>query len=263
MSACTFVKWGGSLITDKTTPFTLRPDVLKRLAQELSEEWLEQAGHLILGHGGGSFGHVAAAHANSESTSVAQDISAIQHAMGRLHCAVIDALRAVDLPAVSFRPSNLLISDGGAPVSCHIAALEQALTHGALPVVCGDVTLDRSRSWAICSTEIVFRTIIDALHKQGHPTDRVLWCGNTDGVYDAQGATLSHLTPTTAADLLPAFSDPEGTDVTGGITHRVETALTLAEQGIESVILNGDNPGDLKAALRNAPRRATRVTAGR
>ena len=54
------VKLGGSLITDKTQPSTARPEVIARLAKEIAEALPELEGHLLLGHGSGSFGHVAA-----------------------------------------------------------------------------------------------------------------------------------------------------------------------------------------------------------
>ena len=56
----TLIKLGGSLITDKTSPRTLRRDVLDRLAQELESSLAETPSAVVLGHGSGSFGHVAA-----------------------------------------------------------------------------------------------------------------------------------------------------------------------------------------------------------
>ena len=55
------LKLGGSLITDKDTPYTPRLDKLKELALEIKTV-LDSTPELllILGHGSGSFGHVAA-----------------------------------------------------------------------------------------------------------------------------------------------------------------------------------------------------------
>ena len=56
-----FLKLGGSLITDKHTPRTPRPDVLARLMQEITEARAARPGmRIVLGHGSGSFGHVEA-----------------------------------------------------------------------------------------------------------------------------------------------------------------------------------------------------------
>ena len=56
-----FLKLGGSLLTDKTRPQALRPDVLGRLAGEIAAALAARpALWLLIGHGSGSFGHVAA-----------------------------------------------------------------------------------------------------------------------------------------------------------------------------------------------------------
>ncbi|MEW5988076.1 MAG: uridylate kinase, partial [Chloroflexota bacterium] len=62
MSTTLFLKLGGSLITDKTGVEAVRPDVLARLAGEIQRAWASRPGlRLVIGHGSGSFGHVAAA----------------------------------------------------------------------------------------------------------------------------------------------------------------------------------------------------------
>lgn len=56
-----FLKLGGSLITDKTRPRTVRLDTLKRLCAEIASARKHDPNlQLLLGHGSGSFGHVAA-----------------------------------------------------------------------------------------------------------------------------------------------------------------------------------------------------------
>ena len=54
------IKIGGSLITDKTKPYTTRPEVIKRIAKEIKEAVSEKDVNLIIGHGAGSFGHQSA-----------------------------------------------------------------------------------------------------------------------------------------------------------------------------------------------------------
>ena len=52
---------------------------------------------------------------------------------------------------------------------------------------------------------------------------------------------------------------PAGTDVTGGMRHRLETALELAGLGIPSLLANGLTPGLLSAALRGEEVTGTEV----
>jgi len=56
-----FLKFGGSLITDKHQPHTARLDVLSRLSREVATAWNPNLPmQLILGNGAGSFGHISA-----------------------------------------------------------------------------------------------------------------------------------------------------------------------------------------------------------
>ena len=61
MDATVFLKLGGSLITDKTQKRTPRREVIRRLADEIATERSENSElHLVIGHGSGSFGLIAA-----------------------------------------------------------------------------------------------------------------------------------------------------------------------------------------------------------
>ena len=64
--ALIFLKLGGSLITDKTRPYTPRPEKLNLLTAEIASVLKENTNiHLVIGHGSGSFGHAAASRYNT------------------------------------------------------------------------------------------------------------------------------------------------------------------------------------------------------
>jgi isopentenyl phosphate kinase len=61
MGEIVFLKLGGSLIKDKTQPYTSRPEMLAQVAGEIQSAKSDKADlRLVLGHGSGSFGHYAA-----------------------------------------------------------------------------------------------------------------------------------------------------------------------------------------------------------
>lgn len=263
MSAVVFVKFGGSLITEKTQPFTVRRPVIERLAREVAAGRPASDDFLILGHGSGSFGHVAAARTGlldgDANVPPAEALSRTQQAAARLHRHVVEALRHAELPVYSFAPSSAFVAAKGEPVDVQSEPLRRALAAGALPVTFGDVVLDRERDVTICSTETVFDALIRELATQGVTTSRVLWLGDTDGVYDADGHTIDVLTPDGAARGLDAIEAPRGVDVTGGMHHRVRTALALARLGVSSYIIDGQEAGHLQRALRGEDVGGTRV----
>jgi isopentenyl phosphate kinase len=62
--------------------------------------------------------------------------------------------------------------------------------------------------------------------------------------------------------LAQALGEPAGTDVTGGIRHRLDTTLILASQGIPSLLADGRVPGLLARALAGEPVPGTLIGPG-
>lgn len=251
------------MITDKTQPFTARDEVIERLAREVAESWSAHEGQIVLGHGSGSFGHVAAERTGlleaDSDVSGAEGVSRTQRAALALHRRVTNALRAADIPVCSFVPSSAFVASRGEIVDVQAEPVRRALALGAVPVTFGDVVLDREQGATICSTETVFRVLIEELAEQGVSTRRVLWFGDTDGVYDADGDTIERLSLDRATRLLDEVEAPAGTDVTGGMRHRVRTARALALRGVPSLITSGLEAGRLRRALGGAAIPGTQV----
>lgn len=268
----TLVKLGGSLITDKQRPETARPEVIERLARELAAALGDPAGgaHVLLGHGSGSFGHVTAAryriHSGIGEREQLPGVPLTQARAAELHRRVVAALAAAGALPFSLPPSAAAV-DGAEDddeglrhrgASYATAPVARALALGLLPVVHGDVVLDRQRGATIWSTERVFLELARRLPAHGFRVTRALWLGATAGVLDDRGRTLPRIAPGTAT----AAGGAAGTDVTGGMRHRVESALALAALGVDSWIVDGRIPGLLVRALAGEPVPGTRVPAG-
>ena len=147
----------------------------------------------------------------------------------------------------------------GRPVQIAPEPLLLALERGLLPVLYGDVVLDREWGASICSTERLFRLLAPQLRSSGLLIRGAIWLGETDGLWDAAGRIVPRVTAATFAEAIKAIGAPAGTDVTGGMRHRLETALELARQGIPSLLANGLTPGLLVQALRNGKITGTEV----
>jgi isopentenyl phosphate kinase len=276
--AVTLVKLGGSLLTDKTAVEAARPLVIARLAAEIAgvAPALAAAGQgLVVAHGSGSFGHVAARRhgiaGGLREASQLPGVSLTQERAAALHWQVVAAFAIAGLHPFSLAPSSSVVSVAGQPRTFAGEPLRLALAHGLLPVLYGDVVLDREQGAAICSTERLFVLLAGELPKHGIAIRRVLWLGQTDGVEDQAGRAVARLDAASFAALqqgaagasasTPAVTGAAGTDVTGGMLHRVETALELAARGIPSLIANGATPGLAAAALLGETVRGTEVPA--
>lgn len=253
------IKLGGSLLTDKRRPGRARPAVIARLAREIAASRGQRA--ILLGHGSGSFGHVAAARhgVGSGSGGAARDphatpspaaVAAVQRAAMTLHARVIAALDDAGAAPFSLPPSAFMVVRGARPSVRTLEPVERAIALGLLPVVCGDVLMDDRGSATVCATETVLASLAARLSRRGLVARRALWLGETAGIYDHQGATLARVDRHNLAQVRAAVGGAAGIDVTGGMLLRLETACALARRGIESWIFDGTVPGLLAAAMR-------------
>ena len=205
-------------------------------------------------HGSGSFGHVAARESGIatglRSPEQLPGVSRTQERAAALHRIVIEALLDAGARPFSLAPSSCLIADAGRPAAFAAEPLLLALDRGLLPVLYGDVVMDRAWGVSICSTEKLFEILARTLLDHGRTIRQALWLGETDGLYDAAGKTVPRISAADLERAAGAIGAPAGTDVTGGMLHRVETALALARLGIPSTLANGLAPGLLERAVR-------------
>lgn len=261
------VKLGGSLITDKTRPETPRLEVIQRLAAELSEVLSDSALPVVIGHGSGSFGHVAASESGIQrgiqDPSQIFGVSRTQGQAFKLHQIVVGALRDSGVPAYSIVPSSFVQSRQGHPEQVWPEPLLAALELGLVPVVFGDVIMDRDWGVSICSTEALFLALAPAMGSRGVFVRRVVWLGATNGVFDGEGRTIPEIAVEELADTTDGFEGAAGTDVTGGIRLRLQAVGALARQGIGSWIGDGRRPGALQEGLADTAQHGTRILPSR
>ena len=253
-----FLKLGGALLTDKTRPQALRAEVLARLAAEISEALAARPDlRLLVGHGSGSFGHMAARQHNTRAgvTTPAgwRGYAETGRAAALLNRLVVDALWEAGIPALAVQPSASARCRDGELESLDERPLRVALTHGLVPVVYGDVALDAVRGGTIISTEEIFGWLAPRLAPQ-----RVLLASEVEGVLSAdpasgvRGNLMPEITPRSLAEVAQVLGGSGGVDVTGGMLAKVTEMLALVERtpSLAAVrILSGLTPGLVRAAL--------------
>ena len=115
MNELVFLKLGGSLITDKTKPYTLRPDTLKRIAEEIHQARQQKNINIIIGHGGGSFPHQSATRYRTNKGIIDKDsckgIAVVQKDAATLNRIVTDSLIDAGLNAISVQPSSSVLCE--------------------------------------------------------------------------------------------------------------------------------------------------------
>lgn len=256
-----FLKLGGSLITDKTQPETVAQDVLQRLAAEVAQARAERPGlRLLIGHGSGSFGHVAASrHGTRQGVRGAagwRGFAEVADAAARLNRLVVTAFLAAGVPVWSVQPSAGGWCEDGRIARWQAELFQMALAQEVVPLTYGDVMLDTRRGGTIASTEELFVWLAERLRPQ-----RIVLAGTVDGVYSAD--PLRHpdathwplITPQDLPALRASLGGSHGVDVTGGMLSKVTEMCRLVDQqpGLEVRLISGLRPGAVAAALLGRP----------
>lgn len=248
-----FLKLGGSLLTDKTRVEMTRPAVIARLAGEISSAQQQQPSwQLLLGHGSGSFGHVAAArHGTRHGVQTAvqwHGFAEVSAAAARLNRLVTEALLAAGVTAVTMQPSASAVCAAGVLQQMAVSPLRAALAAGLTPVVYGDVSFDTEWGGTIISTEEILIYLMGKLEEQ---PSWLLLAGETPGVLDSSGAVIPVITPDNFAAIRPALGGSRGTDVTGGMASKVQQMLNLVQvyPDLRIRIFSGLEPDKLRQVL--------------
>ena len=254
MAVLYFLKLGGSLITNKNKPYTPRRRVISRLATEMAEaRRLNPDLQLVIGHGSGSFGHIAGNKYHTRQGVHSPDewlgFSEVWQAARALNQIVAETLYHAGLPVIAFPPSAAVLSQNGQISRWDIQPIRAALTAGLIPLVNGDVVFDSLLGGTIQSTEDLFSYLARQLWPQ-----RILLAGLEKGVwrdYPVCKQLIARITPQSYSGLAASLGGSSAIDVTGGMEQKVNHMLTLVEQlpGTQALIFSGIRPGQVCQAL--------------
>ncbi|MFH0863764.1 MAG: isopentenyl phosphate kinase [Candidatus Gottesmanbacteria bacterium] len=252
MKPIVLIKIGGSLITDKTKEFCLKKEALDCICQEIKKS-LGLGKQLIIGHGAGSFAHCPAqkyqTHKGIINKESYRGIAEVADVAAQLNRIVVRKLIDCGINAVSISPLSIITAKNHELNTICLKSLEELLRLEMLPVVYGDQIIDTKVGCTIFSTERVLGFIALDLKNKRYKIEKIIHCGQTEGVYDQEGKTISLITNKNFAEYKKMINGSKGVDVTGGMIHKVEETLNLAKQGIPGLIIDGIEKGSLSKAI--------------
>ena len=252
-SPLVFLKLGGSLLTDKNRESSARLETVVRCAREVRQALRARPElRLLLAHGSGSFGHVAAVRSYFGSGGVT-GYAETGAAAARLNRIVTDVFLGEGLPVVSIQPSASALCDNGQLVEMATRPIEFALNNGLIPLLFGDVAFDRSRGETIASTEMLFAYLASALQPR-----RIVLAGQVNGVFTADplmvaaAELIPRITPSSFLSVRALLGGSHGIDVTGGMLTKVEQMVELVSRipGLSVHVISGETSGLLAQALQ-------------
>lgn len=240
------IKLGGSLVTNKKKPMSLRRSVIQRLAHELAELYNSNPNYrFIIGNGAGSFGHYMVhetAYREDQANMLA--VANIRVATAQLNQYIIKSLVDAGLPASSFTPCSFIYESNGR-VQTDSAALFNYLQQGMVPIVYGDI-ITQDKSTRIISTEEILEQLAQAAAANGYTIRCLIYAASVEGVLDEDNKLIPRIN---ASNNTVKFGATAGYDVTGGMAQKVAAgrrALNLTDQ---VYILDGRVPGNLTKAV--------------
>lgn len=246
-----FVKLGGSLITDKRQESFYRERVVRGIADELVAALSEDSQlQILIGHGSGSFGHVAAKRYGTvqgvSSADQWRGYARVANVASELNFLVVKTLEAAGLPVIRIQPSASLMARDGKVIGMSTEPIENAMTRGLIPVVHGDVSLDEVRGGTVVSTEALFFYLAERLS-----VDRVLLLGEVPGVLGLDGQVIPRITPANLVNIESALGGSHGVDVTGGMETKVRDMVALVQRlpSLSISIVGGVSDGLLCSAI--------------
>ncbi len=241
MKNLVLVKLGGSVITDKSKAFTARVDVIRKLAKEIYK-FENKNTDLVIGHGGGSFPHVFASKYQTQKGLINKDsirgFCLTADAAIEIDRIVVSELLKLGINCASFAPLSFIYAK-----KSFIGPIKKTLDLGVIPVVYGDVLMNKDQGFEIISTE----RILDILTPKLSPfykKIKIIHYTDTFGVYDDKGKTIPLITPRNFSSIKKYLTGSKNADVTGGMIHKVEESLNLVKKiDAEIYIVNGLSKG--------------------
>lgn len=248
----TIVKLGGSVITEKEKPQTPSIAAIEAVMRALAECPLKR---IVVIHGGGSFGHPSAARYNLQDGFRQPEqilgLAKTRQAMMELNKIIIDAGVKEGLPCVSVAPSSFVQTENKRIVQIETTIISSLLDLGTVPVLFGDVVVDKKIGFCILSGDQLAAKIALELN-----ASRVIFAVDVDGVYDSNPklnpeARLIEILDTGQAKRLIESQRTlkHESDVTGGMLAKVAEMIPLMQQGVEVMFINGRKPAVLLDAL--------------
>jgi len=234
------LKIGGSVITEKDSdiPERAKIDDINRIAHEIASFKSGSDLNIILVHGAGSFGHPQAKKYKLNEEFNAMGAYLTHASVQKLNSIVLESLNNAGVPSLPVHPLNSCLLDNGKLVYFQLEQIKAMLERGIMPVLHGDVVMDRSKGAAVLSGDRIIPYLALDLK-----ASKIGAGSNVDGVLDARGNVIKKITPGSFAEMKKHIKGSTSTDVTGGMLGKVSELLELANKGISSRIFNAARKG--------------------
>lgn len=268
------LKLGGSILTNKDSK---EPEVnytnLNRIALEIKESLINNGmdnfknnnssnQSLVIIHGAGSYGHppakkyeIGKEFNNDQYPKKRLGFSKTQICVKKLNTIICDVLVSHGLPCVSIQASSFITTKNKRINNFNLNLIERYLDEGFIPVIYGDVVLDDELKVAVLSGDQILQYMAINLNLSSKSNKKEVILGtDVNGVYTRNPKKYKdakHIPILNSLEDIEELDTTTNIDVTGGMVGKIKELLELVNIGIESKIINANEPGAIIDALNN------------
>jgi len=258
------LKLGGGLLTDKNKPFSIREEVVESAIRQV----IKANEKLILIHGGGSFGHpLAKKYSISQGldNSIPNQILGVaqtHHSMNRFNTYLINQFLEQEYPVLSIQASSIFIKDSEVTSTKSLDVIETALDLNLMPILYGDIILDKQGSFSIISGDQIILALCQNL--KDYNISKVVFAMESEGLYivdkkNSENCKLVTECYSNELDSLNLADLGQKIDVTGGIKSKLDFIRTICKSKIPVQLINGLTEGNIYKSLRNQKVNCTNI----
>jgi len=261
-------KLGGSLLTDKSTPYTLREDVIKSVAVEIKECIdLGLIKNLVIVHGVGSCGHHPVLKYNLHKGFRNKDqlisMSKTQQIVNIFRKTIAKTFLEEGIPINLMHASSMVVGTKMVITDYTFNSLQGFLSLGMVPLIGGDMMYDTSMGFSVCGGDqlaVVLSRVLRA--------NRLLFATDVAGVFDKDpklgehAQLLREININEVEHLLSKASESPKTDASGkmrGKLHSLTSIKDLIREGLDVAILSMNKKGVLTNYLKGQERELTKI----
>lgn len=262
------LKLGGSLLTDKSTPYKLRDDNLDRVATEIKECIdLGLIKSLVIVHGVGSFGHPPVLqynlHKGFKDNNQLISMSKTQQIVNKLRKTIASKFIDKGIPINLMHASSMVVGNKMVITNHAFEGLKGYLSLGMMPLIGGDMMYDDSMGFSVCSGDqlaVLLSRVLNA--------ERLMFATNVPGVYDQdpelgrKAQLFKEININDLDNVLKKFDKSNATDASGRMRGKLLSLVSATDQikkGLKVAIFSMIEKNTLKKHLKGEKVDLTRI----
>ena len=255
------VKIGGSFITDKNQPESLKEDRVRKIAREITTAFQSGKVSLLLSHGAGSYGHIAAKEYQAQQGSHPhfgwQAFYQIRQDMMKMNLRILQLCAEEGLFPITIQPSAIAMARKGRLTYMDTRNIRFLLDSDQVPLVHGDIVLDENQDFTIASTEDQIGKLSEYIFFH-----RIVMISDVPGVLDSAGTVIPIINRQNFSQVIDKLGGSAGLDVTGGMRSKVEQVYHTIQKNpsTQAFIISGESePGVIASSILGEGKNGTMI----